>query len=216
MTSQLEVYNLCLGHLGMRALNSLSEQNDVRRALDQFWNHCIAYCQDQGLWAFMVRVVQQDASVDVVPAFGWEFAFDVPADYVRMVLVSTNETLIPPLLQYSVEQQWIYANFTPLYYSYVSNSTQYGMNLGKWPEVFTEYVSIALARMACRRVTGDGKLLLGSDGLINREKKARQDARSKDAMNLPPGFMPMSTWVKARRGFMSGNWDSGALPTGGF
>jgi hypothetical protein len=219
VTDKLTVYNLALGHLEERRLGSLSEASPSRRALDDHFTHCVGYCQEQGLWAFMVRSVQQDASSTVTPGFGFVYAFNLATDWVRTVIVSTTQTLDPPLTQYREEAGFLYANFTPLYYAYVSNDPLYGYNLGAWPEVFTEFVSIALARMACKRITGSTELLKGDDGLVQREKRARIDARSKDAMNLPPGFMPQSTWVRARRGFMTMmpmSGDDGPLPAGGF
>ena len=219
MTDKLTLYNLSLQHLGMRRIASLSEPNEPRRALDDNWSHCVAYCQEQGLWAFMVRSVQQDASSTIEPYFGFEYAFKLAGDWVRTVLVSTSPTLDPPLTQYREEAGYLYANFTPSYIAYVSNDPLYGYNLGAWPEVFTEFVAIALARMSCRRITGSAELVNGPDGLKAMEKRARIDARSKDAMNLPPGFMPQSTWVRARRGFMTMmpmSGDDGPLPAGGF
>jgi hypothetical protein len=217
MADKLSLYNMALGHLGQKRVASLSEPIDVRRALDDFYDHAIRYAMEQGLWAFMVRTARQDASNDVTPAFGYLFAFPLPGDWVREVMVSTSETFQPPLTRYAREASYLFADFTPIFTSYVSNDPQYGFNLGAWPAVFTEFVAIALARMTCKRITGDTALLKGPDGLINLEKRARIDARSKDAMNLPPGFAPMSSWVRARRGYMTGNsGDSGPLPTGGF
>jgi hypothetical protein len=215
----LTLYNLTLQHLEERRLGSLSEASEPRRVLDDNFSHCVGYCQEQGLWAFMTRSVQQDASTSVVPAFGYQYAFNLAPDWVRTVLVSTSPYFDPPLTQYHEEAGFLYANFTPLYISYVSNDPLYGYNLGAWPEVFTEFVATALARRTCKRITGSTDLLNGADGLIAQEKRARIDARSKDAMNLPPGFMPQSTWVRARRGFltnMPGSGDNGALPAGGF
>lgn len=219
MTDKLTFYNLAAQHLEEQRLGSLNEANALRRALDDNYAHCVGYCQEQGLWAFMVRSVRQDASATITPAFGFQYAFGLSVDWVRTVLVSTSPFGDPPLTQYKEEAGFLYANFTPLYISYVSNDVLYGYNLGAWPEVFTEFAAITLARMACKRVTGSTDLLKGPEGLVAMEKRARIDARSKDAMNLPPGFMPVSTWVRARRGFltgMPGSGDSGAIPSGGF
>lgn len=235
MTDRLTLYNLALGHLEERRLATLNDASEPRRVLDDYFNHAAGYCMEQGLWAFMVRSVQMDASTSNIPGSSWnsadkpssppvpvgmQYAFGLPNDWVRTVVVSTSPTLDPPLTQYREEgARWLYANFTPIYLAYVSSDPQYGFNLGAWPEVFTEFVSIALARMACKRITGSTELLRGPEGLREQEKRARIDARSKDAMNLPPGFMPQSTWVRARRGFMSMmpmSGDDGPLPAGGF
>lgn len=210
---------MALLNLEERRLSSLTENREPRRVLDDYYNHAIGYCQEQGLWAFMVRSVQQDASTTIIPGFGYLYAFNLANDWVRTVLVSTSPTFRPPLTDYREEAGFLYGNFTPLYISYVSNDPLYGMNLGAWPSVFTEFVSLTMARMACKRITGSTELLQGEFGLLNREKKARIDARSKDAMNLPPGFMPESTWARARRGFLANmpqSGDEGALPAGGF
>jgi hypothetical protein len=234
VTDKLSLYNLALGHLEERALATLTEASEPRRVLDSYYSHAVSYCQGEGLWAFMVRTVQQDPTTSFVPGAAWtvndtptnppqpnglQYAFKLPSDWVRTVIVSSSPTLDPPLTQYREEAGYLYANYQPLYYAYVSNDAQYGMNLGAWPAMFTEYVATVLARLSCKRITGSTELLKGDDGLKNMEKVARINARSKDAMNLPPGFMPQSTWVRARRGFMTMmpmSGDDGPLPAGGF
>lgn len=219
MTDKLTLYNLALQHLEERRLGSLNEAREPRRVLDDNYTHSVLYCMGEGLWAFMVRTVQQDASSSLTPAFGFQYAFKLADDWVRTVVVSSTPVLDPPLLQYREEAGYLYANYTPLYYAYVSDDPLYGFNLGAWPEAFTEYVSFVLARKSCKRITGSSELLKGPDGIQAQEKRARINARSKDAMNLPPGFMPQSTWVRARRGFMSQmpqSGDDGMIPAGGF
>ena len=204
MATQLEVYNSTLMHLGQRRMNALTEQTDVRRTLDDLWATEPVYCLEQGLFRFAKRVVRIDASTDVVPAFGYNNAFPIPNDWIRTVVISTSPDLDPPLLQYNEEQEWWYANATPLYVSYTSSSLQFGMDIGAWPQAFEDYVALRMAIRGCKRIVGGVKealaLLNGPQGLLKQEEQARRRTKANDAMNDPPGLPPVPFWARARRG----------------
>lgn len=204
MTDKLSVYNLALGHLGQRKLSALSEAIEHRRTLDDFWDHTVAVALAAGLWNFIVRAIQEDASSTVTPAFGWKYAFEVPNDWIRTLMVSTVETFNPPLLDYTEETGFWYANFTPIFVRYQSNDPLYGMNLGAWPANFTDYVAFQLAEYAAKKITGSTELLDGASGISRRCKNARTKAKATDAMNQPPGQPPTGTWARSRRGFLRG------------
>jgi hypothetical protein len=204
MADKLSIYNMALGHLRERRLASLTEAREPRRVLDDFWNQVVSECLEEGLWNFMVRAVQADSSATVTPAFGWKYAFAIPADWVRTVLISTVETFTPPLLDYAEETGYWYANWTPLFARYVSSDPLYGQNLGSWTANFTKYVSYQLAQYACGRITGSEDLLAGPEGITKRLHHAKIKAKSNDAMNQPPGQIPTGTWVRSRRGFLRG------------
>jgi hypothetical protein len=198
---KLSMYNNALGHLLERKLASLSEDRKPRRVLDDFYPGTIAYCLEREPWNFAFRAVELDASSAVTPSFGFLYAFQIPSDWVRTHLLSSVPTFSPPLTDLREEGGWWYGNFTPLYVQYVSNDPTYGMDLGKWPQSFIDYVELRLARQACKRITGKDELLRGPGGLIDQETKARRVAAAICAMNNPVGFPPQSSWVRARRGF---------------
>ena len=129
--------------------------------------------------------------------FGFNYCFAIPIDWVRTIQVSASPNMDPPLLQYSDEAGLWYANLTPIYVSYVSNDPIYGMNIGNWPEHFTDYVSLRLARQACLRITNDKEL---KAALLREEDRARRVAKAEEAMDEPPGLPPVPFWVRARRG----------------
>jgi hypothetical protein len=212
MTTQLFIYNEALGHLGARQLGSLSEPREPRRVLDSYWSDVVGYCLAQGLWKFARRTVQIDQDAAVTPQFGFNYCFAVPSDWVRTILVSTSPNLDPPLLQYSDEAGFWYANVTPIYVAYVSNDPTYGMNIGAWPEHYVDYVALRLARQACLRIAEDKELraVLQKD-----EDRARRVAKAEEAMDEPPGLPPAPFWVRARRGAFGpgGLWLAGG--TGG-
>lgn len=204
MTDKLSVFNLALLHLRERRLASLTEQREPRRVLDDIFDQVQGECLAEGLWNFMLRAIEIDSSSTVSTQFGWKYAFKIPDDWIRTVLISTTETFNPPLLDYAEETGYWYADWTPIFVKYVSSDPLYGQNLGRWTANFTAYVALKLAEYGCGRITGSETLLNGPDGIVRRCYKAKIKAKSNDAMNQPPGQMPTGTWARSRRGFLRG------------
>ena len=200
MASKLSLYNDALLILGDRKLASLAEGRDARRALDDAYDQALAYCLEKGFWNFAMRSVQVDSSASVVPTFGYQFAFTKPSDLRRVHSVSANETMDPPLLEYVDETNYWYANSDPLFVRYISDDLAYGGDLSLWPETYANYVAHRLAFRTCNRITGKAP---GDDIRVDL-KRALSDARSKDAMDEPPGFPPKGSWVRSRTANLTG------------
>ncbi len=194
MTSKLSLYNETLLLLGEEKLASLAEARAPRYALDDVWDAGLRYCLEQGFWNFAMRAVQADASASVTPTFGFAYAFTKPDDWIRTYQVGDNENLNPQLDRFVDEPNYWYADCDPLYVKYVSSDTAYGLDLSIWPETFANYVAHYFAKRTCKRITGGSP----SDDLLRDEKRAKADARSKDAMNEPPGRPPTGSWVNSR------------------
>jgi hypothetical protein len=210
--NQLFIYNEALGHLGERRLASLTENREPRRVLDSYWSDTVAYCLSQGLWKFARRTAQIDSDSSVTPQFGFNYMFAIPSDFVRVIVVSTSPNMDPPLLQYSEEAGYWYANLTPIYVAYVSRDPGYGLDVTAWPPHFVDYVTLRLARYAAFRITGDVRM---RDALKPLEDRARRVAKAEEAMDEPPGLPPVPFWARARRGAFGpgGLWLGGG--TGG-
>ena len=199
MTTKLGIYNDALGLLGERKVASLSEAREPRRVLDDYYDNVIAYCLERGFWNFAMRSVQLDSSASYDPPFGYSYAFEKPTDWVRTFVISANEGFDPPLLSYIDEGGLLYADVDPLFLRYVSNDVAWGLDMSLWTASFSDYVSGRLAVKACKRVTG----ALPSDELLKNEKLTLATARSRDAMDEPPGFPPTGSWVNSRGGGLS-------------
>jgi hypothetical protein len=156
--------------------------------LDSYWSDAVAYCLSQGLWKFAKRTVQIDNDAALTPQFGFNYRFAIPSDFVRVILVSTSPNMDPPLLQYSEEAGFWYANLTPIYVAYVSNDPTYGRNLAAWPAHFVDYVTLRLARYSAFRITGDARM---REELKSAEDRARRVAKAEEAMDEPPGLPPV-------------------------
>lgn len=195
MASRLGLYNKALRHLGERKLASLTESREPRRYLDDEYDDCVAYCLEQGLWNFAVRSSEFDASASAETSFGYGYAFERPADWVRTIDLSGDAYFAQPLRRYLDENGFWYADLSSIFARYISNHPDFGLNLAIWPETFVEYVGAELGYRVAYRITQYREL---RDDIKKEAKRLRIDARSKDAMNEPAGTPPSGTWVRSR------------------
>lgn len=201
MTTQLGLYNGALRILGERKLASLTENREPRRLLDEAWasgatEGQIRLCLEMGQWTFATRTVRIDYSPSVDPSFGYRYAFDYPADWVRTVGVFSDEYCTHPLLEYATERRYWYASQQTIYVQYVSSHTTYGGDLSLWPELFIQTVQAALAMEIAPNLTQ-------SEGKVQKAEQAWQKAlsatKSNDAMERPTAFTPPGSWTLSRR-----------------
>lgn len=200
--TRLALYNEALIKLGQKPLRLMTEMRDDRAAIDVIFDVAVKFCLAAGLWKFAKRVSGFDADATGAPEFAYNFRFAIPSDWVRTIIVSTSPNMDPPLLQYMDDSMYWYANFQPLYVSYVSSDVGYGLNLGAWPEPFFEYVACRLAVRCARRVLGVKDALAALPDLKKDEARAGRVAKADAAMDEPPGLPPVPMWVRARRGAM--------------
>lgn len=200
MTTRLSIYNGALRVLGEPRLASLTESRAARRELDAAWDDdFIDYCLEAGLWNFAMRTTKQEASTDITPDpdLGFSYAFVKPDDFIRTAAVCCDGRMTIPLLDYTDEAGYWFANTDTLYVSYVSNDTSYGADLSLWPETFKMFAQAHLAYQACMPITqSDGK----QEKAFTIRKKMLADALSKDAMAQPSKTLPQGGWSRARMG----------------
>lgn len=195
-TTKLSLWNAALRLLGERALTSVTEEGESRRALDAVYDDGLLYCLAQGYWNFAIRTIEIYADTDLEPAFGLQYAFGKPNDWVRTFTVSASETFFEPYLRYTDETDFWYSDIEPLYIRYVSKDSEVGLDLSRWPATFAKAVEAYLALEIAPLLTGTRTTRAEVEAIWHRRIV---DARSKDAMNEPPGFPPPGTWVKSRR-----------------
>lgn len=197
MATKLQVYNNALTvHLGERKLASLSENRKPRRLLDGQWDSGFIDCVlEKGQWNFAIRDVLIDYDADVETEFGFQYAFTVPTDFIRVTAISLDEYFRDPILEYQITSDYIYADTQSIYLRYVSNDANFGSDLTRWPDSFTSYAETELASLICKAMTQDDELVMK---LEKKAAKALTEARSRDALNQPTQFPPAGTWVRSR------------------
>lgn len=197
MATQLGLYNEALRLIGERKLADLTENRPGRHDLDTVWdNGLIDFVLEQGQWNFAMRAVKISASTETVPSFGLTNAYDKPSDHMRTTAVCEDEYFKQPLLHYVEEVGFWFAEIDPIYVRYVSNASDYGNDLTRWPESFTRYVGAYLAAEIAWTVTQDVEKKTIS--LQIRDERLKL-ARSRDAMADPTAFPPQGNWTASRQ-----------------
>lgn len=196
--SRLSIYNGACTLIGERLLQTLTENRESRRALDDIWDRGgVNTCLAMGLWNFAARGAQWDYDPDFTPQWGYQYAFNHPPDWVRWMKICTDPYFENPLLQATDESGYLFCDLQRIWVKWVSNDPNWGMNFAVWPDSFQRYVEGYFGAAIAMRVTGDAKKT--ADAEKERDDRLKR-AKSTDAMNEQTALLPAGNWHQARRG----------------
>lgn len=201
MTDQLSLYCGALVKLGQPRLASLSDENKSRRALDFAYAKTVRACLEAGLWNFAMRFASATESPSVDTTLGYRFVFEKPDDWLRTAAMTVDAHGKVPLLEYDDRTDYWLADIETIFVRYVSNDPDYGLDLGRWPESFVDYVETSLAVATCEEITGSNSKL---EKLEKDKKDAWKRASNRDVMNEPvTKFPPVGRLVRSRLSSLS-------------
>jgi hypothetical protein len=197
---KLRIFNKALYHLGSRALASLTENREPRRALQEMWganNEAVVYALERGDWNFAMRSSKLLPEIGVTTDFGPSLVYLKPTDFARLNGISYDENFGITLTasQYKDEGPYWVTDYEPIYVRYVSKDPDYGFNSGQWSQAFIEYVAAYLAFNACERITKSTSLRDYIGGIMMRELS---NAKSRDAMDEGTKFPQSGHWSRSR------------------
>lgn len=205
-TTRLNLYNDALLLCGERFLASLTEEREPRRLLDQVWDsNGVRYCLEQGQWQFAMRTQQVDYDPSTEPPFGYRRAFNKPDDWVLTSALCSDEYFRSPLLRYSDELEFWYADLDVIYVKFVSNDSGYGADLSIWPATFCDYAAAYFASKVIAKLSSDKdkiQFLLGAPGDIDGGELGRRlkVAKSRAAMTQATQIPAPGAWTSSRYG----------------
>lgn len=200
-TSRLTLYNGALAKLGQARLATLTDTGESRRLLDDEYDRAVKFCLESGDWNFATLAIAKEASTDVEPSFGYQFAVEKPDDWLRTTIVSGNGLFYPALGpgEFVDEGEFWSCNFDPLYIRYVSIANDQGLDLSLWTQAFVEAVEFNLAQRIGPRIPSLSEA--SKEALDKRAKRAMINAKSKDAWNQASGLLAPSRMSRARMGY---------------
>lgn len=198
MATKLAVINGALVDIGNERISDTGEGIKASNETTAVWDRVVADCLSAGSWNFAMETIKADADTGVTPEFGYSEVFAKPSDWVRTFAASGDEYFSYPLTRYYDDSNFWSADVTPVYFRYVSNSTNLGLDLTRWPAKFTRFVELELAERVCLTLTQNNSL---KDEVGKIRDKARREALNIDAMNeAQPRFAPPPSWTQARWG----------------
>lgn len=195
MATQLGLYREALLLLGQERFVSVADTGTAPAAFDDAYAGVIAYCLEQAIWNFALRITS--VAQTGAGSLGFSYKFARPDDYVRLFQAGPNATFVPQYVtDFADTGREFHADVSPIFLHYVSNdATDGGGNLTFWTATFARYVSCVLAARTAFKITGGHAL----DKYLQDEcEKALADTISLDAVDAPPGQLPFNTSARTK------------------
>jgi hypothetical protein len=206
MASVVDICNLALVKLGAQPIPSLTS-NDPKAAV---LNRVYPLLRDKLLRVFrwnFTRVYTELPALDTAPPFEYSYAYQLPADYLRLELAdvssgssqavgmpsaSINDWNFNRNQDYRIVGRQIWSNVTPplriQYAARIEDPAQYDA-------AFVESLASYIAWQLCEQLTGSNQ----------KKEAARQEyllsireARMTNAIELPPETLPDDTFMQSR------------------
>lgn len=198
MATKLEVYNNALLALKTRRLSALTDARSERRDLDAVWDQTVDWMLERAMWNFATKAQEWSPSDDLESDFGYQYVFEKPSDYMRLVDIADNDRFSPTLPDYAEEGNYFFSDASPIWVRFVSTDTSAGRDPGLWKPAFTRALSLELAWRAGPHICN---LSANDKQLLAKEKKtALMEAKSADAVNQPMATLPVGRLIQSRAG----------------
>jgi len=191
MASEVEICNAALAKIGERPIVSLTQANSAAAT------HCLTrytvardYLLRQHDWNFALKRTAL-ARLSTAPAFGWSYAYQLPADLIRISGIWDNAGG-DGAFDYRIEGGLVVTDAEAVYLLHVAQVT----DANAMPIDFREALAVKLAAELAI-------LLPQSRELSSQlEQQFRQislpSARAADGADNPPEQIPMPSWVTER------------------
>jgi len=159
-TTKLKLYNNAIRNCEQTPISALTEVVEPRLRCDDFYDDVLVWILEQQFWRSAMRTVQIDLNESLDPAFAYDYGHDLPTDFVRKQVISSDEFLKYPIDEqiggssYLMEGGVIWTNSTPIYMRYVSNDSSYGLDLTAWTDGMAEAFGYELAARVAPFLTG--------------------------------------------------------------
>lgn len=190
MTTGVSICSNALLMLGAQTINSFDDANSIDRA--KMCANLYPTVRDHVLrshpWNCAIKriLLAPDAAA---PAFGWDYRFELPADYLRVLEVSSGGGQI----DYLIEGRSILANEASIELRYVfANETE-----DTWDSLLVSVVTLAMAARLAYPVTQSAAM---EQSRMQELEMAMRRARAVDGQEEPPQTFGDFPLLQARNG----------------
>ncbi len=193
MVSTVDVVNVALRRIGSSRIVAFTDDSASATVANDLFDEVLDDLLRQHAWNFATKRAKL-AQLVSEPAFEFDHAYTMPADWIRTVSVHPNSEGAGTMF-YREEQlddkRVIVTSADEVFLRYIARVTDANL----WPPDFRNAVSMTLAR--------DFAIPLGNSNTmhVNFDKLSRSAiarARSSDAMGSSPERRPRGSWVTRR------------------
>lgn len=194
MATVIQIVNSALIKLGSKQITALTDSSDAALTMNALYEPIRDDLLAAHVWNFATKRAKL-ARLTETPAYGWDYAYQLPADYLRVVEVHDNdagaggaaykiETLdtVGPVVMANVSDVWC------RYIARITDPNVFSSN-------FREALSWALAANAAGRLLNSNTAMEQTTAMARR---ALMRARSVDAIENSPPELPAGSWASAR------------------
>ena len=142
-------------------------------------------------WKFALKFAELAQSA-TAPIARYDYAWVLPADFVRLGAVADNESMEPAFEQFMISEGNLLTSSDYVFIEYVYDAPA----IGAWPPYFVSY----LAAMLAAEMAGPLKSTTERERLEGLAKSRLGHARSLDSVQGPVLTLPQSKWLSAMRG----------------
>jgi hypothetical protein len=196
MASETSICNAALQLIkNSRQIANRAEGTKEANACDVIFDELRDAMLELHTWTFAMKRVQL-AQISEAPAFGWDHAYELPSDCLRLVAVFDNSEARGSVA-YILEDGALLTDATSIYITYVRRLTD--------PNQMSAAFRIALSKLLASRlaVTLTASAQLSAEMYRQYLDQDLPAAKSADSMQTGPKTLPESDWVSSRHGGIS-------------
>jgi hypothetical protein len=209
--TKTSISNLALREIGTYRIEDFDTEDSAEaEILRDVWDDVLRACLGRHEWRFAMK--QAELQQGDTPVARYEYSYRLPADYVRLSVVSDRD-LMDPITDWDViyttgeAVPTVITNAASCFVEYVGEV----QDPNAWAPHFVEYFVAVLAS----RIAAPLKSTIERQRLIEyAERSALPMARSADSTLQPPKRPPLGSWIRSMHGGGSGSM-GGRTSSGG-
>lgn len=189
MASELDICNRAMQRLGADKINALDPPSNKNARSLAFGYPLIRDAELQRHpWSF-ARARVQLATLATAPTFGWDYQYDVPADFIRVCTIGEYDD---PETEWEIEARKLLVNVDgPLDFVYFKRVTDTTL----FDPLFVEALGARLAYEFCEEITQSNTKKAEA---LDAYREIIAEAKKSNAIQRPPQRRRESSWETAR------------------
>lgn len=191
MASTVSIINLALRRLGASSITDISDPTTEAGIASDTFSDIRDSLLREHVWNFATRRTSLAASA-TSPAWGFERAFPIPSDFLRLLEVNgSHDYDVKVESMAGIGRVFVTDLEAPLYISYIFAVT----DADQMDPSFRRALSLRCAMEWAQKLTGSTSL---TEQIAVEYRVALQDARTADGQEDTPSVFLPDAWIRAR------------------